>query len=85
MKKPEKKERCKCYDNGNKPALLTDFHSGSNICASCRKPMSSELKIYNQAIDDYEAWLPDESELAKMINLWFRFQNRFTFWINCQN
>ena len=49
---PEKVDRCKCYDNGNRPALLTDFHSGTNKCASCGKIMSSDLKIYNQVIDE---------------------------------
>jgi len=47
---PKEKERCTCYDNGNKPALLTDFHSGSNICVSCGKVMSSELKVYNTCL-----------------------------------
>ncbi len=57
---PKKKERCLCYDNGNKPALLTNFHSGSNICASCGKPMSSELKIHNQAIQEMKRRLGGE-------------------------
>ncbi|MEQ9716535.1 MAG: hypothetical protein ABGF52_13540, partial [Candidatus Asgardarchaeum sp.] len=47
---PKEKERCKCYDDGNRPALLTNFHSFSNICASCGKPMSSELKACNSII-----------------------------------
>jgi len=29
-------DRCKCYDNGEKPALLTDWRK-TNICQSCLK------------------------------------------------
>ena len=70
MNKPKKKDRCECYDNGNKPAILTDFHSGSNICGSCKKPLSSELKIYNQCCDKWETWLKEvinKKEIYKII------------------
>lgn len=46
VRKPREKisvesKYCTCYENGNKPALLTDWRK-TNICQSCGKPKREE-------------------------------------------